>query len=117
MDMDIVVNSSNYKLSPNIYKQMAAYGEVQIEYAKNKDKCLSIDCMSKDKLLFDLSWDVTETYDLSKRFLTKTTELYETLRRFSNSTLPMVQPQYFEDQNEEAKKDNVWTPWLSNSTK
>ena len=113
---DIVVNASYYKISPNISQQMRAYAETQTTYAADPQKCRHLDCMTKDKLLFDLSWDVTESNDLSWRFSAETDELYETLRTYSNRTHVPVQPKFFEDQNEEAKIDDVWTPWLLNST-
>ncbi|XP_063674087.1 arylsulfatase B-like isoform X1 [Bolinopsis microptera] len=113
---DIVVNASYYKISPNISQQMRAYAETQTKYAADPLKCLNLDCMTKDKLLFDLSWDVTESNDLSWRFSAETDELYETLRTYSNRNHKPVEPKFFEDQNEEAKKDDVWTPWLLNST-
>ena len=111
-----MVNASYYKISPNISQQMRAYAETQTTYAADPLKCRHLDCMTKDKLLFDLSWDVTESNDLSWRFSAETDELYETLRTYSNRTHVPVEPKFFEDQNEEAKIDDVWTPWLLNST-
>ena len=98
-------------------ERMMQYGQIQESYRQNASRCRSLDCMSKDMALYDLSWDVTESNDLSWRFEDETKQLYNLLRQYSNSTHYPVQPLYFEDSNPEAKtSDNVWTPWLSNGS-
>lgn len=114
---DLVLNSSFYKTSPDMQTQMKRYSEVQEEYRDNTSRCRSLDCMSQQLALYDLSWDITESYNLSWRWVAETQQLYSLLRQYSNSTHYPVQPLYFEDINSEAKtEDNVWTPWLSNDS-
>jgi hypothetical protein len=111
---DLVLNASYYKLSPNITKQMKDYVQRPKTYEEDPNKCLSLDCMSKKKQLFDLSWDIIESDDLSQRFRTTTDQLYETLRTYSNSSHPLVQPQRFDEwYDQSVTEDNVFTPWIS----
>ncbi|KAL5256728.1 hypothetical protein ACHWQZ_G011854 [Mnemiopsis leidyi] len=116
-DPEIVKNASHYQVSPSIYQEMMDYTQIQVNYSKNPQKCLSLDCMTDALSLFDLSWDFGESNNLTWRFTAEAKELYKTLKSYSNSTFPMVEPQFFEDHNKDAKtEDNVWTPWLLNST-
>ena len=92
---------------------MIEYSKVQERYKEDPDKCLSLDCMSSTLSLYDLSWDLTESHNLSSRFIDEREGLYKTLKDYSNSKNPIVEPKFFEDHNSEAKtEDNVWTPFI-----
>ena len=115
---DVIVSSTHYKTPPNITSEMRNNSLLQAAYASDPSPCRTLSCMSHSRLLYDLSVDPSESYDISWRFGHITKHMYELLEGYVNDNAPLPKPVFFEDEHPEAlTSDGIWTPWINSTGK